>query len=114
MKRDIAAAKAREMVLRDALLEIRRINCSTRVAWINDEALRTPTDDTALKAAIQQGIADFLERTGQYVTNDASRNAALAAERKRCEATISGMVGCGTGWNECVDAAIDAIRELGD
>ncbi len=29
-------------------------------------------------------IADFLERTGQYVTNDASGEAALAAEREAC------------------------------
>ena len=52
-------------------------------------------------------IADFLERTGQYVTNDASREAviaeAVAAERKTCE------VACAQAIEHAKDAEREAI-----
>ena len=87
----LEAAQAREKVLRDALFELANLHVVVhsqspegRVYMKKLGDLMASSDDTALKAAIQHGIAEFLERTGQYVTNDASRKAALKAERERC------------------------------
>jgi hypothetical protein len=71
----------------------------------------------ALKTAVQRGIAEFLEHTGQYVTNDASRNAALAAERERCITAVRAADNCECGAPcDCftVYTAIYAISALGD
>ena len=88
----LEAAQAREKVLRDALEKIQLgeddegciMSSGDRARVAYEVLTNQPSDDTALKAAIQHGIAEFLERTGQYVTNDASRKAALKAERERC------------------------------
>lgn len=49
----------------------------------------------ALENFASLAIADFLERTGQYVTNDASREAviaeAVAAEREACAKVAEGF-----------------------
>lgn len=68
-----------------------------------------PSDDTALKAAIQHGITEFLERTGQYVTNDASRKAALKEERERVAKHFEPRSYLGSGHQLAVE-----IRALED
>lgn len=115
----LEATQAREEVLLEALNY-----CADNVPefWTVPgvkAALNQPTDDTALKAAIQHGITEFLERTGQYVTNDASRKAALKAERERCINAIRNRVrrivisdfGSGTPVE---DDCVEAIRALED
>ena len=108
----LTASQARERLLRDALEYI--MPDTPDQCRVKNNALFLPTDDTALKTAIQHGIADFLERTGQYVTNDASRNAALAAERERCVKIIDAQM---IGFAEQDELLIDmlkAVRALGD
>ncbi len=94
----LAEGQSREKVLRDALDYLahnlgeyacamqtqQQADVLTNYSIVAFAALAQPSDDTALKAAIQHGITEFLERTGKYVTNDASRKAALKAERERC------------------------------
>lgn len=62
-------------------------------------------------------IADFLERSGQYVTNDASREAAIAeavaAEREACLAEIEQGIWVDKTASEILDAIAAAIRARG-
>jgi hypothetical protein len=95
---ELEKSQAREKLLREALEALQ--SNGRKQGW-NDRyeadmhaayaALNQPTDDTALKTAVQRGIAEFLEHTGQYVTNDASRKAALTAERERCREAIRAL-----------------------
>ena len=50
-------------------------------AWLNDGAADgvTVADVLAVNAPPETVVEEFLRRTGQYVTNDASREAAIAA-----------------------------------
>ena len=110
---EVAAGQAREQVMRAALTE------EASIYMENDpedgppehvtDALRVPSDDTALEAAIQCGIAEFLERTGQYVTNDASRKNALAAERERIAKHFEDRAYLGSGYQLAIE-----IRALGE
>ena len=108
---ELAAAQAREKVLLEALNY-----CADNVPefWTVPgvkAALNQPTDDTVLKAAIQHGIAEFLEHTGRYVTNDASRKAALKAERERCAVAFEVEV---ESWDEMRRAGyLGAIKRKG-
>ena len=71
----------------------------------------------ALKVAVQYGIAEFLERTGQYVTNDASRKALLKAERERCIKIIEAYqvpVGNSSAGELACDWTMEALREIRD
>jgi hypothetical protein len=61
---------------------------------------------------VQRGIAEFLEHTGQYVTNDASRNAALAAERERCANEIMKYAHNAAGLGP--EDYAELVRALGD
>jgi len=62
-------------------------------------------------------IADFLQRTGQYVTNDASREAALeqakAEEREACAKVCESRQTPGTGSVAILQGAADAILARG-
>ena len=77
-------------------------------AWLNDGAADgvTVADVLAVNAPPETVVEEFLRRTGQYVTNDASREAAIAAavaaEREACAAV------CENG-NFLHDAAPTAI-----
>lgn len=102
----IIASQAREKGLREALVSCDVAESFGQINCIVEVALSQPTDDSALRSAIQHGIAEFLDRTEQYVTNDASRNAALAAERERCASVCLDIVD-GQQYAE-------AIRALGD
>lgn len=51
-----------------------------------------PCAESAL-AAQTHAIAEFLQRTGQYVTNDATREAALQEARKLGEERVTGLLG---------------------
>jgi len=131
----LAASKAREKVLRETLSDETDVWEDLQAGAVEDgeewmlyfsgqrlsalsKTLAQPTDDTALKAAINIAIAEFLESTGQYVTNDASRNAALAAERERCakvcddlrRANYSGETG---DWIDGTEDCAKAIRAIG-
>jgi len=63
-------------------------------AWLNDGAADgvTVADVLAWNAPPETVVEEFLRRTGRYVTNDASRDAAIAAavaaEREACAAEI--------------------------
>lgn len=48
-----------------------------------------------MRAAMLASIADFLARTGQYVTNDASREAALEQARAEERAAILALIEAG-------------------
>jgi hypothetical protein len=67
-------------------------------AWYDATGGSIVTDDMrAFARAIEQAaIAAFLERTGRYVTNDASREAAIReavlAERERAYAIVRGDI----------------------
>lgn len=62
--------------------------------WMADEIehlrsdLTLPADDATLREMIEAEVGRRLSEAGQYVTNDASRNAALDEEREAC-ATIA-------------------------
>ena len=95
-------SQAREAKLREALNDVERFDHSCEPTHctcltgrhaeieleerrqIAREALTIPHDNSALRLYVEKEIAQRLEAAGQYVTNDASRKAALKAERERC------------------------------
>jgi hypothetical protein len=125
LTKELAESQAREKSLRAALnlLWSWANNWDSEFMndpdWINQDAeviqqaAMQSADDTALKVAVQRGIAEFLEHTGQYVTNDASRNAALAAERERCIEAVNNVL-LAIGKVYLADECTTAIRALGD
>ena len=56
--------------------------------WLASPDSRSVTVGESLisEAQLDTSVSDFLARTGQYVTNDASRDAAIAAEAIREQA----------------------------
>ena len=65
----------------------------------------------SLERFVDLVISDFLQRTGQYVTNDASREAAIAeavkATREELAKVLEG------GWFRCQADAVALIRARG-
>ncbi len=63
-------------------------------------------------------IADFLERTGQYVTNDASREAALAQARAEEREALLAEVETGIWFDKSTEEVLEslaaAIRARGE
>jgi hypothetical protein len=87
-------------------------------SFIDLAPAETPPATGAIDAREQEIIARFLERTGQYVTNDASREAAIAeavqkATDTRGEDSTGAMVSAyfGTPASAAVDRIFGASRE---
>ena len=86
--------------------------------WLASPYSRSVTVGESLisEAPLDTSVSDFLARTGQYVTNDASRDAAIAAavaaEREACaavcEAISTGLSAYRDGYG--ASACLEAIR----
>ncbi len=88
-------------------------------AWLIIKAAPpTKTTGDCLERFANLVIADFLERTGQYVTNDASREAALAQaraeEREANLAEIETGIWVDMSTEEVLDAIATSIRNRGN
>lgn len=90
-------------------------------ARVGMDALLGIDSTEKLERFAESVIADFLERTGQYLTNDASREAviadAVAEEREACRLAAKNAVlklgGARASGDLCHEAIDKAIRARG-
>ncbi len=91
--------------------------------WLASPYSRSVTVGESLisEAPLDTSVSDFLARTGQYVTNDASRDAAIsaavAAERSRCisavnDERVNSVCKEGVAYNLALDHACAAIQSV--
>ena len=87
-------------------------------AWLNDGAADgvTVADVLAVNAPPETVVEEFLRRTGQYVTNDASREAAIAAavaaEREACAQIVLNQDVINSKWSGVCSQDGDARATL--
>ena len=92
-------------------------------AWIESPVSGSVTVGESLisDAQLATAISDFLARTGQYVTNyassDAAISAAVAAERSRCisavnDERVNSVSKEGVAYNLALDHACAAIQSV--